>query len=115
MDIKTNPKNIKGMRGSWFATAPGFKEHLPIMWSYEYNGKTHILETGWMSLLGTETKRNHFRNFFKERIDKDIPVVLAEAKDKNKHPHEKKQYQGVFKARVIAYDPEIKLEFKEML
>ena len=43
--IKTNPKNIKGMRGSWFATAPGFEEHLPIMWSYEYNGKTHILET----------------------------------------------------------------------
>ena len=68
-----------------------------------------------MSLLGTESKRKHFRNFFKERIDKDIPVVLAEAKDKNKHPHEKKHYQGVYKAKVLAYEPEIKLEFKEML
>ena len=115
MNIKTDPKHIKEMRGSWFATAPGFDEHLPIMWSYEYNGKTHILETGWMSLLGTESKRKQFRNFFKERINKDIPVVLAEAKDKNIHPHEKKQYQGVFKAKVLEYDPEIKLEFKEML
>ena len=47
--METHPRNIKGMRGSWFANAHGYEEHLPIMWSYEYNGRTHILETGWMN------------------------------------------------------------------
>ena len=58
--MDTHPRNIKGMRGSWFAKAHGYKENLPIMWFHNYNGKTHILETTWMNRLGTESKRKSF-------------------------------------------------------
>ena len=37
-------------RGSWFAEAPGqIKEKMPVMWENEYDRKTHILETTWLS------------------------------------------------------------------
>ena len=111
--METHPRNIKGMRGSWFAKAHGYEEHLPIMWSYEYNGKTHILETGWMNKESIQSsKRSSFRDFFKKKINKEIPIALAEAKDKNKHPHEIKEYKGVFIVEVIAFEPEIILQFK---
>ena len=48
-----------------------------------------------------------------ENLNKEIPIALAEAKDKNKHPHEIKEYKAVFIAEVLAYEPEIKLEFKK--
>tara|TARA_Y100001970_G_scaffold246415_1_gene314315 strand:- start:905 stop:1249 length:345 start_codon:yes stop_codon:yes gene_type:complete len=112
--MDTNPRDIKGMRGSWFAKTHTYKEYLPIMWSYEYDGKTRILETGWMTKESIQqSKRNNFKNFFKENLNKEIPIALAEAKDKNKHPHEIKEYKAVFIAEVLAYEPEIKLEFKK--
>ena len=111
--METHPRDIKGMRGSWFANAHGYEEYLPIMWSYEYNGKTHILETGWMNKEDIQTsKRNSFRDFFKQRINKEIPIALAVAKDQNKHPHEIKEYRGVFVAGVVSFEPEIILQFK---
>ena len=109
----THPRDIKGMRGSWFAKAHGYEENLPIMWFHNYDGKTHILETTWMDRLGNENKRKGFRDFFKENLGKTIPVALAEAVDENKHPHEIKEYKGVFIAEVIEFEPEIKLEFKK--
>ena len=109
--MDTHPRNIKGMRGSWFAKAHGYEENLPIMWFHNYNGKTHILETTWMNRLGTESKRKGFRDFFKDNINKEIPIALAEAIDVNKHPHEIKEYKGVFIAKVLAYEAEIKLQF----
>ena len=69
--METHPRDIKGMRGSWFANAHGYEEYLPIMWSYEYNGKTHILETGWMGNAEIQiSKRDGFRKFFQENIVK---------------------------------------------
>ena len=111
--METHPRNIKGMRGSWFAKAPGYKDNLPIMWSYEYNGKNHILETGWMTNESVpETKRNSFREFFKLRLNKEIPIALAETKDSNKFPHEIREYIGIFIAEVVGYEPQIILNFK---
>jgi hypothetical protein len=37
-------------RGSWFAETPEqIKEKMPVMWENEYERKTHILETTWLS------------------------------------------------------------------
>ena len=44
-------------------------------------------------------------------MNKEIPIALAEATDVNKHPHEIKEYKGVFIAKVLAYEAEIKLHF----
>ena len=111
--METHPRNIKGMRGSWFAKTTGYKDNLPIMWGYEYNGKNHILETGWMTNESVpETKRNSFREFFKLRLNKEIPIALAEAKDSNKFPHEIREYIGIFIAEVVGYEPQIILNFK---
>ena len=56
--METHPRDIKGMRGSWFANAHGYEEYLPIMWSYEYDGKTQILETGWMNKEDIQTSKS---------------------------------------------------------
>ena len=58
-------------RGSWFAEAPGqIKEKMPVMWENEYDRKTHILETTWLSkgLDGDKKlgKYQKFQDFFKD-------------------------------------------------
>tara|TARA_B110000238_G_C15723391_1_gene267633 strand:- start:127 stop:474 length:348 start_codon:yes stop_codon:yes gene_type:complete len=108
-----HPREIKGARGSWFSQAPGVVEKMPIMWRYEYNGKTHELETGWIQrgLKENSSKHLSFQNFFKENTEKEIHIALADPEDKNKHPHVIKEYIGVFFVKVLAYEPEIKLLF----
>ena len=70
-------------RGSWFAEVPGqIKEKMHVMWENEYDRKTHILETTWLG------KYQKFQDFFKDHIDTEIPIVMAMAKDLNKHPAE---------------------------
>ena len=103
-------------RGSWFAEAPGkIKEKMPVMWENEYDRKTHILETTWLSkgLDGDKKleKYQKFQDFFKDHINTEIPTVMAMAKDLNKHPAEVKQYQGVYKVLVLTYKPEIRIRF----
>ena len=103
-------------RGSWFAEAPGqIKEKMPVMWENEYDRKTHILETTWLSKGLDEDKKSleNNKNFkiFKDSIDTEIPIVMAMAKDLNKHPAEVKQYQGVYKVLVLSYKPEIRIRF----
>ena len=93
-------------RGSWFAEVPGqIKEKMPVMWENDYDRKTHILETTWLSkgLDGDKKlgKYQKFQDFFKDRINTEITIVMAMAKDLNKHPAEVKQYQGVYKALVF--------------
>ena len=103
-------------RGSWFAEAPGkIKEKMPVMWENEYDRKTHILETTWLSkgLDGDKKlgKYQKFQDFFKDHINTEIPIVMAMAKDLNKHPAEVKQYQGVYKVLVLSYKAEIRIRF----
>ena len=103
-------------RGSWFAEVPGqIKEKMPVMWENEYDRKTHILETTWLSkgLDGDKKlgKYQKFQDFFKDHINTEIPIVMAMAKDLNKHPAEVKQYQGVYKVLVLSYKPEIRIRF----
>ena len=50
-------------------------------------------------------------SFFKDHINTEIPIVMAMAKDLNKHPAEVKQYQGVYKVLVLSYKPEIRIRF----
>ena len=45
-------------------------------------------------------------------LNKEIPIALAEAKDSNKHPHEIREYIGIFIAEVIGFEPQIILNFK---
>ena len=108
-----HPRDIKGARGTWYSSAPGIKEKMPIMWRYEYNGKTHFLETSWMQKGVNENSSKHlnFQIFFKEKLDKKIHIALADPEDKNKHPHVIKNYVGVFIVKVISCEPEIKLLF----
>ena len=47
----------------------------------------------------------------KDRINTEIPIVMAMAKDLNKHTAEVKQYQGVYKVLVLRYKPEIRIRF----
>jgi len=103
-------------RGSWFAEAPGqIKEKMPVMWENEYDRKTHILETTWLSkgLNGDKKlgKYQKFQDYFKDHINTEIPIVMAMAKDLNKHPAEVKQYQGGYKVLVLSYKPEIRIRF----
>ena len=103
-------------RSSWFAEAPGqIKEKMPVMWENEYDRKTHILETTWLSkgLDGDKKlgKYQKFQDFFKDHINTEIPIVMAMAKDLNKHPTEVKQYQGIYKVLFLRYKPEIRIRF----
>ena len=103
-------------RGSWFAKAPGqIKEKVLVMWENEYDRKTHILETTLLSkgLDGDKKlgKYQKFQDFFKDHINTEIPMVMAMAKDLNKHPDEVKQYQDVYKVLVLSYKPEIRIRF----
>ena len=96
-------------RGSWFAEAPGqIKEKMAVMWENEYDRKTHILETTWLSkgLDGDKKLRKYqkFQYFFKDRINREIPIVMAMAA-------EVKQYQCIYKVLVLSYKPEIRIRF----
>ena len=107
-------------RGSWFAEIPGiFEEKLPVMWDYNCNWKNKELLTNWLNkgLNGSKnlSKYQKFSDFFKEKINNDIPVVIAIPVDKNKHPHEVKSYKGVYKVKIIKNSPEIKLQILEFL
>ena len=57
-------------RGSWFAEAAGqIKEKMPVMWENEYNRKTHILETTWLSKgLDGDKKLGKYQKFPEIRI-----------------------------------------------
>ena len=71
-------------RGSWFAEARGqIKEKMPVMWENEYDRKTHILETTWLS--------------------KDL--------DGDKKLGKYQKFQGVYKVLVLSYKPEIRIRF----
>ena len=112
-----NPLDIKGSRGSGFGNAPGIKEKLPIMWSYEYDFKLGELETHWLNngVKQDISKYIKFKNFFRDNLNQNISIALAHAKDKNKHPHEIKEYVCVFSAKVLQFEPEIKLRIFDRL
>tara|TARA_A100000164_G_C21444431_1_gene557041 strand:+ start:255 stop:392 length:138 start_codon:yes stop_codon:yes gene_type:complete len=38
-----------------------------------------------------QSKRKSFKNFYRENINKEIPIALAEGKDKFKYLHEIKE------------------------
>ena len=70
-----------------------------------------ILETTWLSkgLDGDKKLGNTKISRFKDHIHR-IPIVMAMAKDLNKHPL-KLSNINVYKVLVLSYKPEIRIRF----